>query len=152
VTTAPEAKRRIRDLIAARPALAGIPVRYGKATREAQVAREMLWLGAIQDGTIEWAALGQRRQTEDYTIGLTALKETAGDNPDAEYQTEQRATELLSEMRQALQGDPTLNGLLAEGVTFEAGSIATDPIAEPAGWLSIAQIRVRCVARVLASS
>jgi hypothetical protein len=54
-------------------------------------------------------------------------------------------------MRQALQSDPTLAGLLAEGVTFEAGSIVTDPIKEPTGWLSIAQIRVRCTARVLSS-
>jgi hypothetical protein len=151
MTTAPEAKRRIRDLIAARPALSGIPVRYGKATREAQIAPEMLWLGSIEDGNIDWAALGQQRQVEEYTIALTALKETSGDTDDAEYTTEARAAELLTEMRQALQSDPTLAGLLAEGVTFEAGSIVTDPIKEPTGWLSIAQIRVRCTARVLSS-
>lgn len=151
MTTAPEAKRRIRDLIAARPALVDIPVRYGKATREAQVAREMLWLGSIEDGTIDWAALGQQRQVEEYTIGITALKETAGDDVDAEYTTEARASELLQEMREAIQNDPALGGLLLDGVTFENGSITTTPIAEPAGWLSLAQIRVRCTARVLSS-
>lgn len=151
MTTAPEAKRRIRDLIAARPALVDIPVRYGKATREAQVAREMLWLGSIEDGTIDWAALGQQRQVEEYTIGITALKETAGDNADAEYTTEARASELLQEMREAIQNDPALGGLLLDGVTFENGSITTTPIVEPAGWLSLAEIRVRCTARVLSS-
>jgi hypothetical protein len=54
-------------------------------------------------------------------------------------------------MRQALQSDPTLDGLPLEGVTFEAGSITTDPIVEPAGWLSLAQIRVRCTARVVST-
>jgi hypothetical protein len=151
MTTAPEAKRRIRDLIAARPALAGIPVLYGKATREAQVAPEMLWLGSIEDGDIDWAALGRVRQAEEYTVGITAVKETVGDTNTAEYDTEARVAELLTEARLALQNDPTLNNLLSEGVTFEAGSITTDPTEEPAGWLSIAQIRVRCQARVLAS-
>lgn len=152
MTTAPEAKKRIRDLIAARPALTGIPVRYGKATREAQVAPEMLWLGSIEDGDIDWAALGRVRQVEEYTIGISAVKETPGDTDTAEYDTEARVAELLTEARLALQNDPTLGGLLSEGVTFEGGSITIDPTEEPAGWLAIAQIRVRCQARVLATS
>jgi hypothetical protein len=151
VITAPEAKKRIRDLVAAQPSLTGIPVRYGKATREAQVAREMLWLGSIEDGDIEWAALGHHRQVEEYTIGITAVRETAGDADDAEYATEQRAAEILKEARDALQSNPTLDNFLSVGVTFESGSITTTPIVEPAGWLSLAEIRVRCTARVVST-
>jgi hypothetical protein len=121
MTTAPEAKRRIRDLIAARPALAGIPVLYGKATREAQVAPEMLWLGSIEDGDIDWAAFGRVRQAEEYTIGITAVKETVGDTNTAEYDTEARVAELLTEARKAFQNDPTLNNLFERGRHVRGG-------------------------------
>jgi hypothetical protein len=153
VTTAPEAKKRIRALIEAQGALSNVTVRYGKATREPQVAPEMVWLGSIEDGETGWESLGRQRMLEEYTIGVTAVKETTGDTDDAEYQTEQRAADLIAEVRKAIQADPLLEqggpiALLKEGVTFESGSITTDPIKEPAGWLSIAQLRVRCVARV----
>jgi hypothetical protein len=161
VTTAPEAKKRIVALIAARPALADVAVTYGAPTRMAQVPqtgdRAMIYLSSplpappapgVADGDTEWGALGRVRRREEYTIAMTADVLMAGDD---ESGTETRAAQLLSEAQNALTSDPTLGRLLREGVTFESGSLEDTPLEQPEGWRAWATCRVRCVADVLAT-
>lgn len=159
MTTAPAAKQRMRDLIAA--AVTTAQVTYGAPTRMAQVPettdRAMIYLRpplngpqspSVDDGDGEWAALGNRRRREEYTVALTADVFYTGDDEQA---AETRAAELLLEAQNALVADPLLGGLLEHGVTFEQASLDDAPTEQPEGWRAWATCRVRCQAVVLTS-
>ena len=91
-TTMAAARRALRDLLAARPALAGVPVGYGDPIEGA--GREHLWLGAAQTDRQEAVALGRHRRDETYTINVHVDVATRRDPADSETRAVQLAWEV----------------------------------------------------------
>jgi hypothetical protein len=116
MTSAPEAKRRLLALLQGYAGLTGTTVRYGRPTREGQIGdrRQMVWLGPIAEGDIEWGALGRNRQDETYTIEVGAWVSKPGDDEEG---TEQACAVLLSAITAAVRSDPRLGAFLKEGMT-----------------------------------
>jgi hypothetical protein len=148
VTSAPEAKRRLLALLQGYAGLTGTTVRYGRPTREGQIGdrRQMVWLGPIAEGDIEWGALGQQRQTETYTVEVGAWVSRPGDD---EPGTEQACAVLLSAITAAVRSNPRLDVFLDVGMTLTGGSIDTQPVGESPGWVSTATLRVACMKHVV---
>jgi hypothetical protein len=148
MTSAPEAKRRLLALLQGYAGLTGTTVRYGRPTREGQIGdrRQMVWLGPIAEGDIEWGALGRNRQDETYTIEVGAWVSKPGDDEEG---TEQACAVLLSAITAAVRSDPRLGAFLKEGMTLTGGSIDTQPVGESPGWVSLATLRVACEATVV---
>lgn len=111
-TTIVAAKRALRDLLKARPALDGVLVNYGDPAERGR--REQVWLGRVRQADQEPVALrsGTRTRDEVYELWVhvdVASKATAEEN-------EARAVDLIREVESVLANDPKLGG--TEGVLF----------------------------------
>lgn len=109
-STAPEAKRRVLALLAARAGLATVQRTWSAPTEGEGVPRggELLYLGDVST-TGSWKLLGAHARDEDYTIGLVVFVQQDGDDMQA---TEERSWLILDEVSAALTTDQMLGGLL----------------------------------------
>lgn len=155
MTTASTAKARILTLLGAASALDGVLLRYGQATKQAQVPGhpDVIYLGQITQGGEEQGALGRLESYETYSIAFTVATFLAGDD---EVATETRCCAILTAMLDAFKVDgqaPILGvsggpGLLRMGMTWSDVTVTTDPVANPNGWQSAATGLFNCVANV----
>lgn len=102
-TTMAAARRALRDLLRARPALAGIPVGYGDPIDGAGL--ETIWLGPAQTADQDAVQIGRRRRDETYNVPVHFYVGTRRDPADSE----DRAAQLGWELEDLVAADPTLN-------------------------------------------
>ena len=140
-STVPAAKAALLALLAARPALAGVEMRWGIPARLPSNP-ERVYVGDATDLDREWAALGAQRLEESYTLQVTV--ETFGSGDD-ERATEERLWVLVNEVELAVRGDLTLTGTVRVARP-DGATPTTGPTDE--GWLARAVVRVACEARI----
>lgn len=142
VSTVPQAKAKILDLLDARPGLAGVTRAYTYPADEASIGREHIHLGDVSQTEV-WGAIGGQRRDEDFTIEIVILVRKFGDDPQA---TETRLWVLREEVATALRSDLTLSGILNQWCELTNTRVDQFPLTD--GWTSRARLTVRCTARI----
>lgn len=143
-STAPEAKARILELLAARPALAGVRLSWEAPAETTDFnVKNLIWLGDVQH-TGQWQCLGPLTRDESYTIQLTVLAIKLGDDARS---TEERAWDLLDEVAAAIHNDFHLNGLLRLPAAIESATQSNGLVGTQSTGCQIVS-QIRCDARI----
>ena len=147
-STAPGVKQALIDLLEDRPALEGVTIQWAGPSNTDEVKPKMIWFGkTVRDS--EWSGLGAKSagrrppRREEYTVKVIVYRYLEGNVP---KQCEQDCEDLVTEIEDAIYGDVTLGGLLAEWA--EVKRVETETmVANESGWNSEAVLDVRCTAK-----
>lgn len=144
-STIPAAKAKILELLAARAALEGVGIDWVEPAKEADVKRDMIWLGDVEQ-TENWATLGADRRDESYLLEVHCQAYRQGDKP---TDTELVCFALRDEIAVMLRDHKELDGvLLSPGVASLERTRLDSPQLADQGWLSHCLLHVRCTARI----
>lgn len=136
-STAPAAKAAILALLEAHAPLDDVNLRWGGPTKEAQLKPDQVFFGQIEQ-TEE--PLGPHTIDEDYDLEIVVQVRKLGD--DKEQATEERAWDIRSEIRAALEANPTLGGLLNIGCEISRTVQESEPLTD--GWFARLRLTVHC--------
>lgn len=142
VSTIPTAKLRLLNAIVARPALAGVLVRWS-VPASSQAQRDRIFVAEARNIDREWAGLGATRLEERYTVDIVCETFWQGDNAQS---AEERLWTIVGEVDGAIRTDVTLAGLV-----IEAKPSMSDQELGPAdedNWLARVTVHVDCRARI----
>jgi hypothetical protein len=147
-STAPGVKDALIDLLEGRPALAGVTIRWAGPSSPDEVKPKMIWFGKTERDS-EWSGLGAKSvgrrppRREEYTVKVVVYRYLEGNDP---KRCEQDCEDIVTEIEEAIFGDVTLGGLLAEWA--EVKRVETETmVANESGWNCEAVLDVRCVAK-----
>lgn len=114
LTLIPAVKRRIVDLLAARPGLDGIQVDYAAKGGNLEQRRVFCSDDVDAERTITGARAGRKPRDEEATFGVFFEAQLAGETQEA---AELAAVEMASELEDLLAEDPKLGGTV-EGLSW----------------------------------
>jgi hypothetical protein len=154
LTTAFEARRRIVALLTANPAVGGdgVRVQRGGPTSRIELDTDMVYFASgVSDSSAELPAIGAQRRDDTYLLPLSVYVFRGGND---EAGTEDRCETICDAVVTALFGDLRLGdalpeqnhpgGLLVQALEIERFEITTQPVGEPGGWRSTAELSIRC--------
>jgi hypothetical protein len=145
-STIPAAKAKLLELLEARPGLEGVGIDWVAPAKEADVKRDMVWLGDLEQ-TESWHGPGSARRDESYRLEVYCHAYRPGDKP---KDTELACLALRDELSAVLREHHTLDGVLVGGVgdaSLERTQLFAAQLADK-GWVSRCIAHVRCTALI----
>jgi hypothetical protein len=142
-STAPAAKQKILDLLAARAGLAGVAIEWSGPLSEAAVNYEMIHFRGPVTRDPGWEVLGGARLDEHYTVTLGVYAFKADDTEKA---IEARAWALIDEIEQAIRANLNLDALLYDAIEFGEQSVETGRDGNT--WIGYGTVALNCHARI----
>jgi hypothetical protein len=144
-STIPRVRRRLHELLVARPGLANVGVHRGHPGREAR--DELVLIGRVDTPEQDPSAIGQRGRDERYIIDVLFDVFSRDDAPE---DVEDRAFLLLRELEALLRDDPSLGGAFPagnghaqlDGMTVETAEVDDDRVGVGYSTLIVARVGV----------
>lgn len=146
-STIPAAKRALRDLLRAEPALAEVTVNWGEAAEPG--TREAINISGSKQ-TQEWVSMGSRARIEEYTItvGVAVIREGPGAAEDAELRLWDLIAVLDEVARRKLSDHVPELGRAGAPPAVEATEQRNDETEMAGGYICHATVEVACKARL----